>query len=672
MNNEFVKKKYKKKIKEFIKHNRLYFDKNRPQVSDKYFDELKKEILDLEKKFDFLNDKNSPSKIIGFEPSKNFKKSKHRVKMLSLANVFKKEEVENFEKKIKNFLDLDKSSKIEYSVEPKIDGISASLTYKNGTFVSGLSRGDGEEGELITENLKTIKDIPKKIISNNFPSDIDIRGEVFISNKDFEKIKDNFANPRNAASGSLRQKDPNQTKKIPLQFIAYTYGYQKNFNFEKQSQYLKALNEWGFKTSKFNKVINGVNNLMKNYEQMENIRFELEYDVDGLVYKVNDFKLQSRLGYVSNSPRWASAHKFSAESSFSKILNIEIQVGRTGALTPVAKINPVNIGGVIVSNATLHNEDEISRKDIRVGDTVKIERAGDVIPHVLSVDLSKRNKLSRKYIFPNKCPSCKSTVSKEYNNQTKKFDAIRRCTSEGFECEKIAIEKIKHFISKDSLNIDGLGKKVVEKFWDLKLIRFPHEIFLLDFNKIEKLDGWGKLSSSNLKYAINKSKNISLEKLIYALGIRHIGQENAKLISQNIKSLENLSKIRSNYNFNSFLNIDGIGETQVQSLKKFFSNKDNIKVINELKKFIKIEKEEKQISGRLQNQTFLITGKLNGISRAEVKSIIEKNSGKILSSVNNKLKYLVVGEKPTTKKINLAKSLKINIINQKELELLLN
>tara|TARA_Y100000590_G_scaffold305240_1_gene344295 strand:- start:1968 stop:3986 length:2019 start_codon:yes stop_codon:yes gene_type:complete len=672
MNNEFVKKKYKKKIKEFIKHNRLYFDKNTPQVSDKYFDELKKEILDLEKKFDFLNDKNSPSKIIGFEPSKNFKKSKHRVKMLSLANVFKKEEVENFEKKIKNFLDLDKSSKIEYSVEPKIDGISASLTYKNGTFVSGLSRGDGEEGELITENLKTIKDIPKKIISNNFPSDIDIRGEVFISNKDFEKIKDNFANPRNAASGSLRQKDPNQTKKIPLQFIAYTYGYQKNFNFEKQSQYLKALNEWGFKTSKFNKVINGVNNLMKNYEQMENIRFELEYDVDGLVYKVNDFKLQSRLGYVSNSPRWASAHKFSAESSFSKILNIEIQVGRTGALTPVAKINPVNIGGVIVSNATLHNEDEISRKDIRVGDTVKIERAGDVIPHVLSVDLSKRNKLSKKYIFPNKCPSCKSTVSKEYNNQTKKFDAIRRCTSEGFECEKIAIEKIKHFISKDSLNIDGLGKKVVEKFWDLKLIRFPHEIFLLDFNKIEKLDGWGKLSSSNLKYAINKSKNISLEKLIYALGIRHIGQENAKLISQNIKSLENLSKIRSNYNFNSFLNIDGIGETQVQSLKKFFSNKDNIKVINELKKFIKIEKEEKQISGRLQNQTFLITGKLNGISRAEVKSIIEKNSGKILSSVNNKLKYLVVGEKPTTKKINLAKSLKINIINQKELELLLN
>ena len=672
MNNEFVKKKYKKKIKEFIKHNRLYFDKNTPQVSDKYFDELKKEILDLEKKFDFLNDKNSPSKIIGFEPSKNFKKSKHRVKMLSLANVFKKEEVENFEKKIKNFLDLDKSSKIEYSVEPKIDGISASLTYKNGIFVSGLSRGDGEEGELITENLKTIKDIPKKIISNNFPSDIDIRGEVFISNKDFEKIKDNFANPRNAASGSLRQKDPNQTKKIPLQFIAYTYGYQKNFNFEKQSQYLKALNEWGFKTSKFNKVINGVNNLMKNYEQMENIRFELEYDVDGLVYKVNDFKLQSRLGYVSNSPRWASAHKFSAESSFSKILNIEIQVGRTGALTPVAKINPVNIGGVIVSNATLHNEDEISRKDIRVGDTVKIERAGDVIPHVLSVDLSKRNKLSKKYIFPNKCPSCKSTVSKEYNNQTKKFDAIRRCTSEGFECEKIAIEKIKHFISKDSLNIDGLGKKVVEKFWDLKLIRFPHEIFLLDFDKIEKLDGWGKLSSSNLKYAINKSKNISLEKLIYALGIRHIGQENAKLISQNIKSLENLSKIRSNYNFNSFLNIDGIGETQVQSLKKFFSNKDNIKVINELKKFIKIEKEEKQISGRLQNQTFLITGKLNGISRAEVKSIIEKNSGKILSSVNNKLKYLVVGEKPTTKKIKLAKFLKINIINQKELELLLN
>ena len=668
MSNEFIKKKYKKKIKEFINHNQFYYEKNNPRISDKDYDELKKEILDLEKKFNFLNDENSPSKIVGFKPSKNFIKSKHRVKMLSLSNVFNKKELENFEKKIRNFLDADDSFEIEYSVEPKIDGISASLTYKNGIFVAGLSRGDGEEGELITENLKTINDIPKKITSNNFPKDIDIRGEVFISHKDFQKIKDNFANPRNAASGSLRQKDSSQTKKIPLQFIAYTFGYNENFEFKKQSDFLKALNEWGFKVSKFNKIIRSTSNLLKNHENFENKRFELEYDVDGLVYKVNEFKLQSRLGYVSNSPRWATAHKFSAESSFSKILNIEIQVGRTGAMTPVAKIKPVNIGGVIVSNATLHNEDEISRKDIRVGDTVKIERAGDVIPHVISVDLSKRTKTSKKYIFPNKCPSCGSKVSKEYNNVTKKFDAVRRCTSEGFECEKISIEKIKHFISKDALNIDGLGKKVVEKFWELNLIRLPHHIFSLNFEKIEKLDGWGKLSSSNLKYAINNSKKISFEKLIYALGIRHIGQENAKLISQHIKSIENLSKIGPNYNFENFLNIDGIGETQVQSLKKFFLNKDNMELIHNLKKYIEVKKIEKKIKGKLNNKTFLITGKLEGMSRAEAKSIIEKNSGKILSSVSKKLNYLVIGENPTTKKINTAKMLKINIIDQKGLE----
>jgi len=356
-------------------------------------------------------------------------------------------------------------------VEPKIDGISASLTYKNRKLVTGLSRGNGTEGEIITENLKTVSDIPKKINSNNFPKDIDIRGEVFIANSDFENIKDNFANPRNAASGSLRQKNPDETKKIPLKFIAYTFGYYENFNFKKQSEFLKSLEKWGFKVSKFNKIISGIENLINYHKEFEKNRFDIDYDVDGLVYKINDFNLQTRLGFVANAPRWAIAHKFSADSSFSKILNIDIQVGRTGALTPVAKVKPVNIGGVVVSNATLHNEDEIIRKDIRIGDTVKIERAGDVIPHVLSVDLSKRSNDSKKYTFPDKCPSCGSKAVKEFNAITKKYDAVKRCPSEGFKCEKIAIEKIKHFISKEALNIDGLGKKVVEKFWELKLIR---------------------------------------------------------------------------------------------------------------------------------------------------------------------------------------------------------
>ena len=667
-----IKKIYLNKINQLKNHNFQYYEKNDPKISDSNYDKLKKEILNLEKKYKFLNSKNSPSNSVGFNPSKNFLKAKHRERMYSLSNAFDKNDLENFEKKIANYLNFNQKMSLEYSVEPKIDGISASLTYINGIFKSGLSRGDGKEGELITENLKTISDIPKKINSKDFPRDIDIRGEVFIANKDFDKIKDNFANPRNAASGSLRQKNPEETKKIPLKFIAYSYGHFENINFKKQSEFLSALKQWGFKTSEFNKIISGVDNLVTNHKEFENNRFKLDYDIDGLVYKINDFKFQNRLGFVTNAPRWAVAHKFSAESSFSEILNIEIQVGRTGALTPVAKIKPVNIGGVIVSNATLHNQDEIERKDIRIGDTVKIERAGDVIPHVISVDTNKRKKESKRFIFPEKCPSCGSKAIKEYNFQTKKYDAVKRCSSEGYECEKIAIEKIKHFISKDALNIDGFGKKVVEKFWKLKLIRFPQDIFELDYKKIENLEGWGKLSASNLKHAIDNSKKITLDKLIFSLGIRHIGQENSKLIAENVKTLENFSNISSDYKFNSFLNIDGIGETQIKSFKKFFSNKANLRVIQRLKKYISIAKIDKKISGKFKNKTFMFTGKLEGISRAEAKSIIEKNSGKILSTVNNKLNYLIIGHKPTTRKVNLAKELSINVISQKDWQKMLN
>ena len=340
MNKKEIKELYLNNIKLYQKYNKNYFEKSKPLVSDSEFDNLKIKIIELEKKYKYLESRHSPSKNIGFKPSKNFKKSIHRVKMLSLSNVFSRDDVVNFEKKICNFLNFNHGTKIEYSVEPKIDGISASLNYKNGVLVSGLSRGDGSEGELITENLKTIKDIPKKINIKGFPNDIDIRGEVFITNKDFQKIKNNFANPRNAASGSLRQKNPNETKKIPLKFIAYNYGYAEGLKINKQSEFLKKLNEWGFKVSKFNKIISGIDDLLRNYADIENKRNELDYDVDGLVYKINSIDLQNRLGFLSNAPRWATAHKFSAVTSFSKILNIEIQVGRTGALTPVAKIEP--------------------------------------------------------------------------------------------------------------------------------------------------------------------------------------------------------------------------------------------------------------------------------------------------------------------------------------------
>ena len=657
---------YKKKTSELKKHNEYYFLKSSPKISDAEYDKLKSEIIDLEKKNPELK-KNSILNQVGFKPSKNFKKSLHRQRMLSLSNSFDENDLKNFEKKILNFLDMSPNSQLEYSVEPKIDGISASLTYKKGKLTAGLSRGDGNQGELITENLKTIKDIPKLINHKDFPEDIDVRGEVFIEVKDFEKIKGTFANPRNAASGSLRQKDPEQTKKIPLKFIAYSFGYVKDNLFKKQSEFLSSLKKWGFKTNDLNKVIIGLDNLLNHHKTIENIRFNLNYDIDGLVYKINQLNLQKRLGNVANAPRWATAHKFSAKNSISQITNIEIQVGRTGALTPVAKIKPVNIGGVIVSNATLHNEDEIKRKDIRIGDYVKVERAGDVIPHVISVDKSKRKSNSKTFIFPKNCPSCGSKVVKEYNKLTKKFDAVIRCSSDDYKCDKITIEKLKHFISKDAFNIDGLGKKVIERFWELKFIKYSSDIFKLNFNKIENLDGWGKLSASNLKYSIEKSKNISIEKFIYSLGIRHIGQESAKIISQSISNIDNFIDLKSQHNLSEIINLDGIGETQVESLKEYFRNQTNVQVLKELKDILNIKNSVKKIGGKLSGKTFLITGKLKGISRAEVKNIIENNSGKILSSVNKKLDYLIIGEKPTNNKILKAKELKINIINLSDL-----
>ena len=670
MNKEEIKKKYNLKIKEIIKHNKLYYDKSSPVIPDSRYDNLKKEIIELELKYSYLKSKYSPNQNIGFKPSKSFEKYKHKIPMLSLSNAFNKDDLINFQKKIINY--LNKNINLNYIVEPKIDGISASLTYINKKLVYGVSRGDGKTGEIITENLKTIKDIPLEIKKEDFPNEIEIRGEVFIKKKDFFKIKDSFANPRNAASGSLRQKDPNETKKIPLNFIAYTFGYMQNNLHKNQSDFLNSLRRWGFKINKDNKVLHTIDELMNFHKTFEIKRFDLDYDLDGLVYKINDLNLQKRLGFTSNAPRWAIAHKFSADKAYTKVLNIDIQVGRTGALTPVAKVEPVNIGGVVVSNVTLHNEDEIKRKDIRVGDIVKIERAGDVIPHVIEVDKNKRDKNSKLFIFPEICPSCRSKTIKEFNKITKKYDAVRRCINDSYGCERIAIEKLKHFISKEAFNIDGLGKKVVENFWSLNLIKKPQDIFNLDYSKIEKLEGWGKLSTRKLKISIESSKKITLQKFIYSLGIRHIGIENAKIISNSVKNISKLIQIIQRKELNKFINIDGIGDTQINSLENFFSNKMNFNILIELKNILNIENQNLIKNGMLKNKTFLFTGKLDGMSRAEAKSLVEKNSGTTLSSVSKNLNYLVIGEKPTKSKINNAKNLGIKIISQQDLEELLN
>jgi len=677
MERKEIEKVYIKKIKELKKYDAAYFKDDSPIISDKDYDIFKQEILNLEKKYNYLKNKNSPSQKVGYEPSNKFKKVKHDTPMLSLANAFSKENIEDFLKKVKNFLNMKNSEKIVFSAEPKIDGISASLKYVDGIFKLGLSRGDGKVGEDITNNLKTIKDIPKKISKVNFPKILDVRGEVYISKSDFKKISKKFANPRNAAGGSLRQKNPIETKKIPLKFVAYGFGTAQPKNFDKQSEYLKLLKMWGFNINPLNKLVSTIEEIEKNYKKVEAQRSIIDYDLDGLVYKIDNLKLQNRLGFVSNSPRWAIAHKFSSEKGFSKIKNIEIQIGRTGALTPVAKIEPVNIGGVVVSNATLHNEDEINRKDIRIGDTVCIQRAGDVIPQVLYVNKEKRNKNIKKFSFPDKCPSCGSKTIKEFNLSTKKEDVVTRCPDPKFNCKEILREKLKHFVSKEALNIDGFGKKIIQNFWDLDMIRYPADIFNLNFKKISTLDGWGKLSASNLEKSIKKSQIISLDKLIFSIGIRHIGQENAKTLAKyfvNIKKFEELfDEEKREKILNNLIELDGIGETQINSLKTFFSNSSNLNTVSNLIKKLNVNNFVINKSGIFSGKTIMFTGGLSKMSRAEAKAMVEKEGGKILGTAGKKLDYLVVGDsKPTMKKVEKAKQMNIKILDENSWYGLLN
>ena len=680
MERKRIEKLYLKKINEIKKFDKAYFDNDNPIISDKDYDHIKHEILDLERKYNYLKSKYSPSQKIGYKPSGKFKKIDHDIPMLSLANAFSKENIKDFLKKIKNFLNIKESEKIIFSAEPKIDGISASLKYINGTFTLGLSRGDGTTGEDITNNLKTISDIPKKIKKPNFPKILDVRGEVYISKQDFKKISKQFANPRNAAGGSLRQKDSNVTKKIPLKFVAYGFGTVEPKSFKKQSEYLKLLKIWGFKTNSFNRLVSTIEDIEKNHRNIEEQRSTIGYDLDGLVYKVDDLDLQNRLGFVSNAPRWAIAHKFSSEKGFSIIKNIEIQVGRTGALTPVAKIESVNIGGVVVSNATLHNEDEIIRKDIRIGDTVCIQRAGDVIPQVLYVDKTKRGNNTSKFNFPDKCPSCGSKTIKEFNYTTKKKDAVTRCPDLKFNCKEILREKLKHFVSKDAFNIEGLGKKVIDNFWDKKLIKDSYAIFNLNINILKKFDGWGEKSIVNLKNSIKKSKKISLDRFIFSLGIRHIGQENAKVLAKHFLSVQQFFETcrKLNINDQNYLDelqsIDGIGISQIDSLKKFFSNKQNLMVVSNLINLLDV-KNYKHLTKKtpLNGKLIMFTGGFEDKSRSELKSLAENLGAKIVSNISKKTNCLIVGpQKPTIKKINEAKKLNVKILYENDWNKIIN
>tara|TARA_X000000950_G_scaffold98086_1_gene124049 strand:+ start:2466 stop:4502 length:2037 start_codon:yes stop_codon:yes gene_type:complete len=668
--------KHKKNIKILKEHNTNYYNYDNPKISDAQYDQIKTDALKLEKKYPHLKKYESIDDLVGARLLNKFKKFKHLSPMLSLSNAFNINDIEDFIKKVNNFLNQ-KNKQFDLFCEPKIDGISATLIYENGILTRGLSRGDGETGEDILENLKTIKTIPKKIISNNLPDLLEIRCEVYIGKDDFKKISDKFANPRNAAGGSLRQKNPNETSKVPLKYFAYGFGKVSPMLFRTQSEFLKTIAEWNFSINPLSKIVDSLEKVEKKHSEIDQLRASLDYDIDGLVFKLNDLSLQKRLGNTSNSPRWAIAYKFSAEKAITKIKDITIQVGRTGALTPVAKVKPVTVGGVVVSNATLHNEEEILRKDIRIEDYVTIQRAGDVIPQVVSVDKSKRLKDSKKFIFPKTCP-CGFKTIKEINLNTKKMDAVRRCPDRGYECQHIAKEKLKHFVSKDAFNIEGLGKKVIDQFWDLNLIRYPYDIFNLNFKKIESLDGWGLQSVNNLNKAIAKSSTIPLEKFIYALGVRHIGQENAKILASFFSSVKELTKLfdlkRRKKILVNLLDLDGMGETQIKSVDNFFANETNSRIIKDLIDKLNIKNHTSQSkNGKFSNKKLMFTGGFKNMSRSEAKSIAENNGGKVLGSISKKLDYLVVGDsKPTKRKVEDAKRLNIKIILEKDWNKILN
>ena len=672
MNEEKIKKNYQLKIKELRQNNQLYFEKNSPAISDADFDKIKKEILELEKKYKFLKSKYSPSKILGYKPSKNFLKKFHKVPMLSLSNAFNEQDLENFEKKIFNYLSKSSEFKIEYSAEPKIDGISASLTYKNGKFLQGLSRGDGKEGEDITKNLETIKDIPKEIFASDFPKEIDIRGEVFIQNSDFNYLKDKFANPRNAASGSLRQKDPDDTKKIPLKFIAYTFGYEKDLKVINQSEYLEKLKEWGFKTNPLNKKVNNIEDIEKQHKNIERVRSTLDYDLDGVVFKINELALQKRLGNTSNSPRWATAYKFSSEKAVTKINDIIIQVGRTGAITPVAKVEPVTVGGVVVSNATLHNEDEIERKDIRIGDTVLIERAGDVIPHILSVVKEKRTKISEKYFISKYCPACNQITIK------KKGEAARKCINT--DCKAQKIENLIHFCSKNGMNIDGLGNKQIKLFFKKGIVTKYSDIFKLYEKKdeLKSYDGFGELSVNKLLSNINKAKLVNFDKFLTSLGIKQVGENTSKILAEHYIDLPNLinnikkatDKVSDEFQY--LVNIDQIGISVAEDIINFFNSSTNLDELDKLSQRLSIKPYQKlNVDNYFLNKKVVITGTLNNFTRDEIKTKLNSLGSKFVSQVSKNTDLVIYGENPGSK-LSKAQELNIKIIDEKKLNEILD
>jgi DNA ligase (NAD+) len=667
-------------------HDELYYRKDAPEISDAEYDALRTRNDEIEARFPHLIRDDSPSLRVGAAPAGAFGKVAHRVPMLSIDNAFTEEKVEGFLASAKAFLGLSPDQPLELTAEPKIDGLSITLRYERGKLIQGATRGDGYEGEDVTANVRTIGDIPKAVTSRDFPSAFEVRGEIYMRHADFERLNSEqakqglkvFANPRNAAAGFVRQLDPSVTARRPLRFFAYGWGDVERLPADNQWGFYEVLSTWGFPVNPLMRLTSSVTEMLETYRQIEERRAGLGYDIDGVVYKINRFDLQQRLGFRTRTPRWALAHKFPAEKATTILRDIDIQVGRTGALTPVAKLDPVTVGGVVVQNATLHNEDEIARKDVRIGDTVIVQRAGDVIPQILGVVQEKRPKGAKRFAFPDVCPACGSHGSREINPATGRVDAVRRCTG-GLICPAQRVERLKHFVSRNAFDIEGLGEKHIKAFYDDGLIQSPPDIFTLAVrdkrasSKLAEREGWGETSAQKLFDAIEARRNVRLDRFIYALGIRHVGETTARLLARNygsaeafLEAMRQAGSDREGEAFAELDNIEQIGPAVAAAIADFFAEKHNVDVVEALLQEVTPEPlEAVDHASPVSGKTVVFTGTLERMTRSEAKAKAERLGAKVAGSVSKNTDYVVAGPGAGSKLKN-ATSLGVQILTEDE------
>jgi DNA ligase (NAD+) len=660
MVSEAIKKRVEKLREEIEYHDYRYYILDQPEISDAQYDRLMRELEKLEEQYPELHSPNSPTQRVGASPLEEFEIVRHTIPMLSLANAFDESEARDFDKRVKKFLRT--SEDIEYVAEPKFDGLAIELVYERSQFIVGSTRGDGINGENITQNLRTIRTIPLQLIQKEIPAPdrLEVRGEAIMQLKKFKDLNRKreemgeplFANPRNAAAGSVRQLDPKITAERPLEIYFYALGEVRGWTFKNQWEVLKTLPKWGLRTNPHARKCKNIEEVLDYYHEMSEKRETLPYEIDGTVIKVNRFDLQVRLGEIARSPRWALAFKFQPKQETTKILDIIVQVGRTGALTPVAVMEPVKVGGVEVSRATLHNQDEIDRLDVRVGDNVIIQRAGDVIPEVVQVITSKRKGTEKKFKMPSKCPVCGAEVIKE--------EAIHRCI--GLDCPAQLKGRIKHFASKRAMDIEGLGVKLIDQLVDKGLVKDVADIYYINKKELIELERMADKSAQNIIDAIEKSKTKPLSKFLYALGIRHVGETTAEDLARNFPRLEDFFHLSEE----DLMEVEGIGPEVAASVHQFFRDKKNKESIELLKKAgVKVIEPKTKEKGKLAGKTFLFTGTLKTFARDEARDLVESLGGTTASSVSKKVDYVVVGEDPGSK-FDKAKELGIKILIEEE------